>query len=122
MAFILETVFALLSYRLQDPELDRRHWKSSDEGYIYHVISASMEWIFVLLLSPFFCTFIPEMRKIKFCNGRIRYDLVRIFGIKTIKNPALKAIAPGLIIIDGKGFNKNVKEHSNNSNANDVIL
>lgn len=48
------------------PENDiRLHWTSDIPGYTWHIVSAITEWLFVLMASPFFVTFINEFKSLK---------------------------------------------------------
>ena len=40
----------------------RLHWSESSTGYWFHCWSALFEWFTVLSLSPYFLTFIPELK------------------------------------------------------------
>jgi hypothetical protein len=61
----------------------RLKWKSSDSGYYQHVVSSFANWIFVLLLSPFFATYFQETKRMKINNGVLR---IQFTTIKTNNN------------------------------------
>ena len=59
------------------------HWNDKDDGYIPHVISAISQWIFVLLLSPFFGTYFNEMKSMTIHNGVLRLTFKTTSSVKT---------------------------------------
>lgn len=64
----------------------RLKWKSSDSGYYQHIVSAFGQWIFVLLLSPFFATYFRETQRMKIHNGVLRIEFTTIKSNNNDKN------------------------------------
>ncbi len=57
------TVWSLMLYK-KDLYKDRLSWKQEDGGYVQHVIAAVSEWIYLLLVCPFFATFVGEFHRL----------------------------------------------------------
>ncbi len=70
------TVWSLKLYK-KDRYKDRLSWKQEDGGYVQHVIAAASEWIYLLLICPFFATFVGESRRLKLVqNAKFHFTLL----------------------------------------------
>lgn len=54
--------FGLYSEALLDTEL-RLKWNTTQSGYAFHVTSTVLEWILIFSLSPYFLTFVSQLKK-----------------------------------------------------------
>lgn len=59
-------LFTIWSYMLfkKDWITERRKWSPEDGGYWQHVVAAGAQWLYVLMVSPFFATLVPEFRRL----------------------------------------------------------
>ena len=70
--------FTVWSYFLftKDWKKDRLKWKSSDGGFVQHVIGSAFEWIYLFIVSFFVFTFSQEFKRFK-----LKEDLIFVFLI-----------------------------------------
>ncbi|CAG2165148.1 unnamed protein product, partial [Oppiella nova] len=71
ISFIISLVCGIWAFAVtKNTKVKQRlNWDSKDDGYIPHVISAITQWLFLILLSPFFATYFKEMKAMTIHNG-----------------------------------------------------
>ncbi|XP_054155167.1 DNA damage-regulated autophagy modulator protein 2-like [Oppia nitens] len=74
ISFILSLICGIWAFAVtkNSKVKHRLNWSTSDDGYIPHTISAVSQWLFVILLSPFFATYFKEMKAMTIHNGVLR--------------------------------------------------
>ena len=84
----------------------RLFWSNNDPGYIWHCFSTFSQWLAVLILSPFFLTYVKEYKSIDWKYLRKTY-VENTIDLNKIK-----------IIVENTDDNNETKYETNNNQLN----